>query len=183
MLHLFSEGGWPLAAILLLSAAGWWIACRRLFDVRRDERGLQRGDTRHPPTDSVAGRMLQRLELIAPVLPSREAIQGWCREERGRLKAGLPLVATIAAACPLLGLLGTLLGMIHTFRGLGVDGPVGREVIAEGIAAALTSTQAGLVAALPLVVLHGYVGARAERAVAAIERHTTRWVSLREPAP
>jgi biopolymer transport protein ExbB len=88
--------------------------------------------------------------------------------EQARLRGGLPVVGTVAALCPLLGLLGTVLGMITTFGGITAGGGVEPDALAKGISQALITTQAGLVMALPLLLMHGYLRAKIDRFLDAV---------------
>lgn len=94
-----------------------------------------------------------------------------CALERRRLFAGLAVLDTIVTAAPLLGLLGTVLGILHTFDVLG-GAPVVRtmENVANGIAEALITTAAGLCVALPALVALNYFARRAETAHEILER-------------
>jgi biopolymer transport protein ExbB/TolQ len=73
----------------------------------------------------------------------------------------LSLVAYLASSLPLLGLLGTVLGMIETFDAMTAMRAADTSGFADGISTALVTTQAGLVASLPILVMHGYLKSRA----------------------
>lgn len=153
---LLARGGWTVVAIAALSLLGWWIACHRLLSLDAERAAIH----------------ARLAAALAPTrtLPQRKAgLQASLRQERARLAAALGLMPPIAAVCPLLGLLGTLFGLITTFAGLGSSAQTG--AMADGVARALTTTQVGLVAALPLLILHGWANARTERLLHALERH------------
>lgn len=151
------RGGWTALVIAGLSVAGWWIAWERLL--------LLRG---------AGARLALRLELAVPTglaaNARRRATQAFLCQERQRLLGPLQLLPTLASLCPLLGLLGTLLGMITTFGGLGGEDQA--RAMAAGVSRALLTTQIGLVAALPLLVLHGFTRSLAERTLAKVARAT-----------
>jgi protein TonB len=65
-----------------------------------------------------------------------------------RLNRGLPLIRTLAAICPLLGLLGTVVGMITIFQAMGTAGSGSARVVAAGVSTAMVTTMAGMVGAL-----------------------------------
>ena len=72
-----------------------------------------------------------------------------------RLKARLSGLATLAALAPILGLLGTIVGLMHAFRDIGQsEGPVEPAMIADGLWIALSTTAAGLVIAVVCLVAH-----------------------------
>lgn len=75
------------------------------------------------------------------------------------LKSGLGLLATIGATAPFVGLLGTTLGIVNAFMGMGQSG-AGLEAVSAGIAEALVATAVGLIAAIPAVWLYNYFTAR-----------------------
>ncbi len=90
------------------------------------------------------------------------------REEIIRLERGVPLLESIIAAGPLLGLLGAVVGLTRVFKALqpGVTDP---SLIAGGIAEALNTTIAGLVVAIPCVFFHSHFSRRIEHLAARME--------------
>ncbi|MFP4176520.1 MAG: MotA/TolQ/ExbB proton channel family protein [Candidatus Brocadiia bacterium] len=82
-------------------------------------------------------------------LPFRSAFKQ-CREaELARFSDSFVVLAGIVAAAPLLGLLGTVLGMVETFEAVGQGAADGADSVADGISKALLTTQAGLAVAVP----------------------------------
>jgi biopolymer transport protein ExbB len=75
----------------------------------------------------------------------------------------LPLLEVIAKVSPLLGLLGTVLGMVEMFHSMSVGGTVNAAAVTGGIWKALFTTVAGLFVAIPTVVAHGLLAARVDR--------------------
>lgn len=88
----------------------------------------------------------------------------------------LTALGTIAAVSPLLGLLGTVIGMIEVFRILVEDGIGNPGVFASGISEALVTTAAGLAVAIPALVLHRYLLRKVDDLVVVMERRSTRLV-------
>lgn len=72
-----------------------------------------------------------------------------------RLERFLPFLGLVAAAAPLMGLLGTVLGIIKTFKAMALYGSGNQKAFTEGISEALITTAEGLVVAIPVLVLHG----------------------------
>ena len=93
----------------------------------------------------------------------REPIEDAALGERPKLIARMKLLATIAYITPLLGLLGTVLGMIDVFHMITVKGPmVNAGDLAEGVGKALFTTAAGLCVAIPCYVAYNYLVSRIE---------------------
>ena len=83
--------------------------------------------------------------------------------ERHRLERGLSFLATIGSSAPFIGLFGTVVGIMNSFRDIGASGSASLAVVAPGIAEALVATAVGLFAAIPAVVAYNYQGARLNR--------------------
>lgn len=184
--RLIEQGGWVLLAIFALSSMAWTLIILKWIQVARDRAGgwawtesmlrlLRDGDAagamticREQPNSAgrLAGAAIGAGEperhfferFIQPALHSCELeLQGY-----------LPLAGVIGAASTLMGLLGTVLGMVTTFRALTTAGSsVTSTELASGISQALVTTQAGLVAALPIVFAHRVLHS-------IIRRHVTR---------
>lgn len=81
-------------------------------------------------------------------------------QERDDLGHGLPWLAIIGSVSPLLGLLGTVVGVMNSFIGITAQGSANIAAIAPGIAAALTTTVAGLAVAIPAVIAYNHYASR-----------------------
>lgn len=99
------------------------------------------------------------------------------------LKRNLRVISTIAVISPLLGLLGTVLGMIMTFSQIAATGGAEKTKLADGIAVALFTTAAGLIIAIPAIIAGRYYSARivayADEAEADIDRLNYRYTHAR----
>ena len=76
------------------------------------------------------------------------------------MKRGLPLIKVFAAVAPLMGLLGTVAGMIETFQMITLFGTGDPKLMAGGISTALITTVLGLCAAIPLLLFHSFLNGR-----------------------
>jgi len=85
----------------------------------------------------------------------------------------LPVLDTIITMAPLLGILGTVLGIIQSFDLLGAAGVETPQAVTKGISQALITTAAGLTVALVVLVPFNYFQVRTERSVAELEQYTT----------
>lgn len=86
-------------------------------------------------------------------------------KERPSIESGLNLLKIIAAVAPLLGLLGTVTGMIITFQAITIFGAGDPKAMAGGISGALVTTVLGLIVAIPTVLMHTLVNGRAKRVI------------------
>ncbi len=94
-------------------------------------------------------------------------------KERPAIESGLSVLKIIAAVAPLLGLLGTVTGMIETFQAITIFGAGDPKNMAGGISAALVTTVQGLVVAIPVVLMHTFVNSRAKAVVQVLDEQTT----------
>ncbi|MEQ8330591.1 MAG: MotA/TolQ/ExbB proton channel family protein [Longimicrobiales bacterium] len=100
-----------------------------------------------PPTQ---GLSLTQLEALRLVLEKEEA------EERDELAHGLTWLAVIGSVSPLLGLMGTVIGVMNAFLGITAAGSTNIGAVAPGVAEALITTVAGLAVAIPAVIAYNY---------------------------
>lgn len=178
VLLLLRQGGWVMIPIVLVSVVAWallvyeWLALRDAAGIGRQsvERAvahLERGEPVHS-----ADRTPESSHIVLAVLRSgivdagldREAFESQVapllRSETSLHWRSLRLVAMLAVTMPLLGLLGTVLGMTQTFGAFTTQGTPQINTLADGISQALITTQAGLVATVPVLLAHGILGAR-----------------------
>ena len=98
-----------------------------------------------------------------PRSENAEAVQTRARHEMVRLEKGLVVLEIIVGIAPLLGLIGTVSGLIHVFAGLGLSaGAADAKVIARGISEALSTTVFGLGIAVPALVAFAYFSKKVE---------------------
>ncbi len=89
-----------------------------------------------------------------------------------RLRRGLPALKILAAVAPLLGLLGTVVGLIETFQSITLFGTGDPKLMAGGISQALVTTVLGLSAAIPLILMHSVLSGRSRRLVSILEQQS-----------
>jgi biopolymer transport protein ExbB len=124
------------------------------------------------PGNNPLGRVLQvyredkTLNVEALELRLLESIV----DEQQQLERGLSLIKLFAALAPMLGLLGTVTGMIETFQTITQFGNADPRVMAGGISMALVTTVLGLIAAMPLLLLHNILSSQAGNISAVIEK-------------
>ncbi len=195
--EFFLEGGilmWPILATSIVALA---IAIERFFTLRRatiDTRELM--DTMRTvlrqnrpreaieicdETDVPVARILKAgiLKYNRTKEDIREAIQDAGNLEIPRLERYLPALGTCATIAPLLGLLGTVQGMIKAFAQIqNKQGLVNPSDLADGIGNALVTTAAGLTVAIPALVIYNYYMTRVENMVLEMEISSSELVEL-----
>ena len=188
------QGGWIMGPLVVVSVVMWTLIIDRL----RDFRGLTAGDLDgRAAVDAVAagdgaaldGRTGLRARLVREFLAERtgrapldrEILAECALRLRRQLDRGLAPITVLAAVAPLLGLLGTVLGMIETFDVISVFGTGNARALAGGISVALITTQTGLLVAIPGLIMANRLARRAEalgtgldEAAAALARHLGR---------
>lgn len=178
MLEILKAGGWPMIPILLCSAVALAIILERFWTLRRTavippalaEQVMNWARTRKlDPQHIDALRQTSPLgEVYAAALDVRnrprdvikERIEDTGRHVMHSLERFLTTLGTIALIAPLLGLLGTVIGMINMFFAVLVSGVGDPMKMAGGIGEALVCTASGIVVAIPAYIFHRYFRGR-----------------------
>ncbi len=105
-----------------------------------------------------------------------KAIENQGLIELSKLESGLVVLATLTNIAPLLGFLGTVIGMIVAFQSIEAAGEVEATLVAGGIKIALTTTAAGLVIAIPVSIAHNYFVSRIDSLVIDMEESAQKMV-------
>ncbi|WP_260291684.1 MotA/TolQ/ExbB proton channel family protein [Sedimenticola hydrogenitrophicus] len=108
----------------------------------------------------------------------KEAIEEVGRQVVHELERYLNTLGTIASIAPLLGLLGTVIGMIKVFAAIMTAGVGNPTVLAGGISEALITTAAGLSVAIPSLMFHRYFGGKVDRLVIKMEEQALKMVEV-----
>jgi biopolymer transport protein ExbB len=117
----------------------------------------------------LAGRPREQIKTVVDEVGSREAAP---------LERYLGLLGTIATISPLLGLLGTVLGMIRAFTVIAIQGVGTPATLGGGISEALITTATGLSVAIPTILLHKYLAGRVDRITMEMEEHSLHMVDI-----
>jgi biopolymer transport protein ExbB len=178
VLELVKAGGWPMIPLLLLSAVALAIIVERFWSLRRGavmppglgaEVRAWAAKGRLDPAHVESLRVTSPLgALLAAALDVRrrprevirERVEDTGRHLVHRLERYLDALGTIASAGPLLGLFGTVVGMIQMFLGILDHGLGDVSQLAGGIGKALVCTATGMIVAVPALVFHRYFRAR-----------------------
>ena len=104
----------------------------------------------------------------------RDVLEEAGRQEATRLTRRLGVLETVAAVSPLLGLLGTVLGMIRVFATISVAGLGNPETLSSGISEAMVTTAAGLIIGIPALVAHNWLSGRADQIIFDLEFYSSK---------
>ena len=191
MLELVKAGGWPMIPLLLLAVVALAIVVERFWTLRRKEvmpPGLGaevRSWAARGQLDPAHIESLRRNSplgaLLAAALDARNRPRDQIRERLEdvgrhlvhRMEKYLNTLGTIAAAGPLLGLLGTVVGMIQMFLGILDHGVGDVNQLAGGIGKALVCTATGMIVAIPALMFHRYFRGRIAGYVIDMEQEAT----------
>lgn len=191
MWELVKAGGWPMVPLLLLGVLALAIVLERFWSLRRNE-VLPPGLGQEVRNWAARGKLdpahLQSLRansplgaLLAAALEARnrprdqirERIEDTGRHLVHRMERFLNALGTIASAGPLLGLLGTVVGMIQMFLGILDHGVGDVNQLAGGIGKALVCTATGMIVAIPALMFHRYFKGRIHGYVIEMEQEAT----------
>jgi biopolymer transport protein ExbB len=103
-------------------------------------------------------------------------------EAKPKLERLLPVIAMTAACAPLLGLLGTVTGMINTFNMITIFGAGDPRTLSGGISEALITTEYGLIVAIPALLVHAFVSRKVKGVLGGMEQSTVAFING-VPAP
>jgi biopolymer transport protein ExbB len=189
--ELIKAGGWVMLPLIALAVLATAIVLERFWSLRRKDvlppglgeevREWAKGRALDPKHIDVLRRNSPLGELLAAGLDVRarprelikERIEDTGRHVAHRLEKFLNSLGTIAAVAPLLGLLGTVFGMIEMFLGILTSGVGDANQLAGGIGQALISTAAGLMVAIPALMFHRYLRGRVTGYVVDMEVQAT----------
>jgi len=183
LMERLHQGGIVGYIIVALAAVGLMIVMQRLVYLALVHRRVrcQLADPQSLCDDNPLGRVL----AAGKALPSDdiETLEMQLDEailrEVPRLTRGQSLVKLLAAVAPLLGLLGTVTGMILTFQSISLFGTGDPKLMASGISQALVTTGLGLSVAIPLLFLHGLITSRSRALVQILDEQSAALVVRR----
>ena len=136
-------------------------------------------DWRAQRIDGISGEMLQT--GVAHAHDKRGLLEELLFEKilkvRPSIERFLPFIAITAAASPLLGLLGTVVGMIKTFQLITIFGTGDAKSLSSGISEALVTTAEGLIVAIPMLILHGALARMAKQKIGMLEQVSVAFVN------
>ena len=202
VIDLAFKGGWIMVVLLLLSLMACYIFIQRLMVIRRagreDETFMNRiKDYIHEgkvdsalnlcrSTNTPSARMIEKgiTRLGRPMNDVLVAIENVGNLEIAKLEKGFPLLATTAAGAPMLGILGTVAGLVRAFFDMENAGTnVDVSLLSGGIYEALVTTVGGLVVGIITLFAYNYLVSQVDNVVNKMEARTMEFMDLlNEPA-
>ncbi|MGH8195441.1 MAG: MotA/TolQ/ExbB proton channel family protein [Woeseiaceae bacterium] len=194
MVEIVKSGGWLMAPIILCGIITLGIILERFWTLQQKRvvpADLTSKVWGWVKKDALDQRQIQTLhqgsplgQILAAGLINRDrerAVMKESIEDTGRhvvhdLERYLDTLATIAGISPLLGLLGTVAGMIQAFAAITTHGVGNPAVLAGGIATALITTAAGLTVAIPALIAYRYYQNRVDTLVVEMEKEAIKFV-------
>ncbi len=196
MWELIQKGGITMYPIILLSVIALAVFLERLISLRKEKyvpkafyeqlvsllkkKNINEAVEVCKANKSALAKISETIITNTDLPLSRllEVAEESGRSEVSKLDKFLPSLQTIVAIAPLLGLLGTVLGMIKIFDVIALQGTGSAEALSSGIAEALITTAAGLVVAIPAQIFYFIAKARADAIGAALEKASSEVMNL-----
>lgn len=194
MPEIIAAGGWLMIPIIICSIAVIAISAERYWTLNpakiapKQQLSQVWGDIQNNSLDSEKLRTLRRSSQLGRVLAAglsnsrhgrevmKDSIQEAANQVVHDLERFLGVLGTISAIAPLLGLLGTVIGMIKVFTALNLEGAGNAAVLAGGISEALITTAAGLSVAIPAMIAHRFYSRRVDALVVNMEQEAVKLV-------
>lgn len=195
--ELFMAGGWLMWPLLALGGITIFIFVERYVAIRK----ASQWDTNFmnrirdyiydgkiasaidlcKSTDTPISRMIIKgIERIGrPIGDVQKSIENVANLEVSRLERGLPALASIAGGAPMIGFLGTVIGMVQAFMNMAeASGTVDMSILSEGMYVAMITTVAGLLVGIPAYFGYNYLVARIERLVFHMESSSIAFMDI-----
>ncbi|EAW29774.1 MotA/TolQ/ExbB proton channel family protein [marine gamma proteobacterium HTCC2143] len=194
MFELVKSGGWLMLPIILCSIAVVAICIERFLALNPkkisppETLGEVWGWIKNSQLDAEKLKTLKNSSPLGRILAAglsnsrhgrdvmKESIQEAASHVIHDLERYLNTLGTIAAISPLLGLLGTVIGMIKVFTAIMLQGTGNAGVLAGGISEALITTATGLTVAIPALIMHRFYSRRIDSVVITLEQETIKLV-------
>ncbi len=173
------QGGVVGYVIIVLGLVGLLVAILRFITLYTTGRKINKQLEDKKPGNNPLGRILQtyfnnrNVDAETLGLKLDEAIL----KEMPAIQSGLGFLALLAAVAPLLGLLGTVTGIIETFQSITLYGTGDPRVMSGGISQALVTTVMGLMVAIPLLLLHSFLSAKSKTLVQILDERSAAMVA------
>jgi biopolymer transport protein ExbB len=196
MLEIIQSGGWMMVPIIICSILALGITVERFWTLRsaqiapRDLLARVWGWMKNHQLDSARIKELRASSPLGRVLAAglmnsrhgrqimKESIEEVASHEIHEMERYLNALGTVAAVAPLMGLLGTVFGMIQVFSEIMAQGTGQANVLAGGISEALITTAAGLIVGIPALIAHRSLQRRVDELVVFMEQEAIKLVDV-----
>ena len=187
ILEMATKGGWIMVLLLVLSLVAififgkkWWMIAQAgkidknfMNDIRDyiHDGKIKSAQTLCSKYDTPVARMVETgiARIGRPLGDIQTAVDNVGNAEVARLEKGLPYLATIAGGAPMLGFLGTVIGMVMAFDQIQQAGDISPTIVASGMKVALITTIFGIIVALILQVFYNYILSKIEHIISQME--------------
>ena len=194
MVEIVKSGGWLMAPIILCAILALGIILERFWTLQQkrvipdDLTSKVWGWVRNDALDQQQIQLLHQSSALGQILAAglinrdrertvmKDSIEDTGRHVVHELERYLDTLGTVAAISPLLGLLGTVIGMVKVFTAITTHGVGNPTVLAGGIAEALITTAAGLTVAIPALIGYRYYRSRVDTLVVDMEKEAIKLV-------
>lgn len=195
--ELAFKGGWVMIPIVILSIMAVYIFFERYFAIKKAEKvdlnfmnkikdyihddKLDSALTLCQSTDNPVAKMIEKgvSRIGRPLNDINAAIENVGKLEIYKLEKGLPTLATVAGAAPMIGFLGTVMGMIRAFYDMSNAGAnIDVSLLSSGIYTAMITTMAGLMVGIIAFLAYNALVAKVEKVVFRLEANTTEFMDL-----
>ena len=200
--EMFNAGGWLMWVLVVLGGITIFIFVERFVAIVRASRldlnfmhrirdYVVAGNVKeavaycHSYKTPIARMIEKGLERLGrPMSDVQNAVENVANLEVSKLENGLPFLATIAGGAPMIGFLGTVLGMVRTFMDMSTaGGTVDMTLLSGGMYVAMVTTVGGLIVGIPAYFGYNYLVARIEKLVFRMEANTIAFMDiLNQPA-
>jgi biopolymer transport protein ExbB len=197
MIELAQKGGWVMIPLLLLSVIAVYIFGERFFAIRKASRidlnfmnrikdyiyddKLDSALALCQSTNNPVARMIEKgIQRIGrPLNDVNAAVENIGKLEISRLEKGLPVLATVAGGAPMIGFLGTVMGMIRAFYDMSNAGSnIDVGLLSHGIYTALVTTVAGLIVGIVAYFAYNILVSNVENVVFSLEGNIEEFMDL-----
>lgn len=197
LIEMTLKGGWIMIPIGILSIMAVYIFVERYFAIRsavREDKNFMNSIKDYilngkidaamalcRSNDSPVAAMLEKgiSRLGRSLSDVNTAVENVGKQEIAKLEKGLPTLATIAGGAPMIGFLGTVMGMIEAFYNMSMAGNnIDVSLLSSGIYTAMVTTVAGLIVGIIAFFAYNMLVSRVEKVVNLLETRTTEFMDL-----
>lgn len=200
--ELFNAGGWLMWVLLALGGITVFLFVERFVAIRKASKmdmnfmnrirdkisegkiasAIESCKRNYTPIARMTQKGIERIGR--PMSEIQNAIENQANLEVSKLSAGLPYLAMISGGAPMIGFLGTVIGLVQAFMAMeGLGGTVDISVLSGGMYVAMLTTVAGLLVGIPAYFGYNYLVARIERLIFQMEANSIAFMDiLNQPA-